>query len=1086
MRTIPYITATPRRRGDCYRMFFTSKPFIGVFLLTLFACAGLFLSSAVHAQSSTSSIWNLHTYIWNERMNLWARSVCTMNFGGISSAATPKLAGCDYNIGSPAANSPCTINFCDGRALSNSPHYALRNWNSAVKYYHNGEDKDGDGVVTETSTSDIKAGEVRGRAWSPVYGVISFDLIDFPADDASTTTVNESACYGLTGSARQARIVRVAVGANNVIDRTDSVYSSGPTTGMKVALVGCAYVPMLRDFILLSPVGSDKTLYVNANREFASSGDGWQGVHVHVVTDATAKLGSFGSGSAYRSSISVPYIQLFGCGWSQKNGSWSFGPNINQLGVDDCLPDGAGQQNSELLAAIDNTALGISGGTTSVASIRASTPTARIGQQISYTAYCPAGHSRVNALSLFDDAEDVESIFYPVTPLTNQQINSRVDRTISAGDLSETGVDSGRRSRYDYAEVIFSPVAALRLTCTDGHQHAIFPGESVAVNRGINVESLVFHNFTAAPSVIQEGGLVSLKANVTNFSNPISNGGYCTVTNTLSDERVLCFETKGFSPTQSLTLCGSSSPNRNTCSGDSSDVVVRDAVYELKCHYDSSPPSSDSYRDIDFCQSTYNHAGDSSWRTVGPFGARLKVLPNRLIDRHLSSDLSVPTMRKRRDGVNEYVDVSIPSASHYGHEIRIHEIDAANPLTDPDNPDRILIFFRNNARADARTNSACITGNRPVGETYTACIIRELYGTATGRHVIIGSLTHSFAKTTFTGKRLIAEIYTDDGTRSEKVVFDPNRIPPQPFIYVKRTGDGTITLEWNNPGDSSITNWFYRTKKGNGPYRSWRLMGGGPGSGSKISKRISFESCHTTSNTNCSRAGPALKNGIEYTVQIRALRRNVYGAPSNPVSARPQRSTCGSVQTSANASLAADCETLLAIERTLTGGVGNLNWSVTRPMTGWTGVTVVGGKLTALRINSRSLAGTIPSELALLTDLQTLDVSGNTLAGSIPEELGNMSELRNMYLNNNWLTGSVPNSFGRLNLLTRLWVHNNRMTGSVPSALAGLNNLISFQAHTNNLTGCVPSSLNRPVSTTPGSQWKISPQRNGLSLASCQ
>ena len=120
---------------------------------------------------------------------------------------------------------------------SNSDKYRK----SFVQYYH-------DPVGTS-----IKSGELRGRAYSPVYGLILFSEDEFP--DAAP---NDS-CYGLTGKYRQARIVRLktstrparpstGIGNNYILPENDRS-SSNP-----VALVGCAYVPLLRSYILLSPV----------------------------------------------------------------------------------------------------------------------------------------------------------------------------------------------------------------------------------------------------------------------------------------------------------------------------------------------------------------------------------------------------------------------------------------------------------------------------------------------------------------------------------------------------------------------------------------------------------------------------------------------------------------------------------------------------------------------------------------------------------------------------------------------------------------------------------------------------------------
>ena len=63
---------------------------------------------------------------------------------------------------------------------------------------------------------------------------------------------------------------------------------------------------------------------------------------------------------------------------------------------------------------------------------------------------------------------------------------------------------------------------------------------------------------------------------------------------------------------------------------------------------------------------------------------------------------------------------------------------------------------------------------------------------------------------------------------------------------------------------------------------------------------------------------------------------------------------------------------------------------------------------------SRSLSGTIPTELGRLAALGTLSLHDNGLAGAIPSWLGAAVALLNVDLSNNALHGSVPSA-----LLTR-------------------------------------------------------------------
>ena len=82
----------------------------------------------------------------------------------------------------------------------------------------------------------------------------------------------------------------------------------------------------------------------------------------------------------------------------------------------------------------------------------------------------------------------------------------------------------------------------------------------------------------------------------------------------------------------------------------------------------------------------------------------------------------------------------------------------------------------------------------------------------------------------------------------------------------------------------------------------------------------------------------------------------------------------------ATASLAPDCEALLAAKNPLRG-TATLNWRVDVALADWVGVTTSSGRVTGLRLSRYGLTGTIPAELGKLTALTYLDLYDNNLTG---------------------------------------------------------------------------------------------------------
>ena len=147
--------------------------------------------------------------------------------------------------------------------------------------------------------------------------------------------------------------------------------------------------------------------------------------------------------------------------------------------------------------------------------------------------------------------------------------------------------------------------------------------------------------------------------------------------------------------------------------------------------------------------------------------------------------------------------------------------------------------------------------------------------------------------------------------------------------------------------------------------------------------------------------------------------------------------------------------------RDILAGDAVLNWSYTRPVSSWQGVTIRGtGRVVRLELRNLNLTGRIPAELGELNRLQALRLDGNRLTGPIPPELGNLTRLVLLSLEGNRLTGPIPPELANLSNLRLLWLADNRLTGSIPPELAEIES-ISLAVAGNDFPGCLPPELFR-------------------------
>ena len=243
------------------------------------------------------------------------------------------------------------------------------------------------------------------------------------------------------------------------------------------------------------------------------------------------------------------------------------------------------------------------------------------------------------------------------------------------------------------------------------------------------------------------------------------------------------------------------------------------------------------------------------------------------------------------------------------------------------------------------------------------------------------------------------------GTGKSAAVISANQaqaaqaIPAKPTGLTAASGDGSVTLSWTDPDDSTINGYEYTTDGGS----NWHDMSG-------------------TGATTTSYTVTDLTNGTEYSFRIRARNTNGDSEASETASATPilPVGSCNNgivvPKPDDNAGLVTDCETLLSARDTLRG-TATLNWSTDTAITNWDGIEVGSAaprRVVEINLDAKSLSGSIPAELGNLASLTALNLSNNELSGSIPTQLGNLANLRFLFLYGNELSGPIPAALGKL------------------------------------------------------------------------
>ncbi|RRT76923.1 hypothetical protein B296_00010036 [Ensete ventricosum] len=88
-----------------------------------------------------------------------------------------------------------------------------------------------------------------------------------------------------------------------------------------------------------------------------------------------------------------------------------------------------------------------------------------------------------------------------------------------------------------------------------------------------------------------------------------------------------------------------------------------------------------------------------------------------------------------------------------------------------------------------------------------------------------------------------------------------------------------------------------------------------------------------------------------------------------------------------------------------------------------------------------------------------VDLNGADIAGHLPPELGLLTDVALFHINSNRFCGTIPKSFSRLAILREFDASNNRFVGPFPRVVLGLPSLTYLDLRFNDFEGALPPEL---------------------------
>jgi hypothetical protein len=117
-----------------------------------------------------------------------------------------------------------------------------------------------------------------------------------------------------------------------------------------------------------------------------------------------------------------------------------------------------------------------------------------------------------------------------------------------------------------------------------------------------------------------------------------------------------------------------------------------------------------------------------------------------------------------------------------------------------------------------------------------------------------------------------------------------------------------------------------------------------------------------------------------------------------------------------------------------TTGKGNqVSWFSNVDECLWTGVGCNSNKkIISLELGTRTLGGSLPSDIGLWTNLVRFDIFENSIAGSLPSSIGKWSSLNFFSVSDNKMIGTVPVAVANWTSIQTAYFDLNAFSGTMP------------------------------------------------------
>lgn len=133
------------------------------------------------------------------------------------------------------------------------------------------------------------------------------------------------------------------------------------------------------------------------------------------------------------------------------------------------------------------------------------------------------------------------------------------------------------------------------------------------------------------------------------------------------------------------------------------------------------------------------------------------------------------------------------------------------------------------------------------------------------------------------------------------------------------------------------------------------------------------------------------------------------------------------------------------------------------PISAWTGITEIQGRVRVIEFNNNNLLPVIPDEIGDLTALNVLSIVEPTLdfnrQGSLSPEITTLSNLQTLRLENLFITDGLPDSIGNLNSLLQLQIIGCQLQGELPASITSMTALQTLDLRSNFMVGQLPDNL---------------------------